>query len=331
MDKNFSFSTPKPQPPQTLPKPANLLFQKKNPVAEVLSPKSDFSWPSRAPHFQPKYKKIDGFKNFEPRESALGKKMLSKRCYPFANYFEKKSQETHSDRTVKAKICPQLFDSNFEMNSQKILQYLSVLPACQKKFLMGRLNSQFSFPIKHKAVEPETMRFARERPGHRVFKENGAENCLRRKKKEECAKCLHLQAIFKRLLDLKNNLYNRTEQTHTLLQTLKKFLPTPHVPFSGNLKEFLVNFLSSTSTEAQHKSLNMVDRILLLAVLIKKQFRFSGIRCFCFGSLKSAEDNPTKKRNDELVKFYIARLFKQIAREEFPELKRERDQMRRFF
>ena len=243
------------------------------------------------------------------------------------------SEDSRSNETIRKEISRDMYDANFNQNSDKIHAYLRQLPDFQRMSLFAGFKKHFSLELSGNEIGekgPTGM------IKNQLSRADGSECTLEKKNFgtgdiDSCKKCAHVGRVFKRLLDLKNNLYNRGEQTAALLDSLKACITAQNAGFSGHLKGFLLSFLCSESTQPQFKFLNAVDRILFLAVLIKKQFRFSGIRCFCWESLKAAEGNETKKRNDELVKFYISRLFKQIAREIFPRLRREKDQMRKFY
>lgn len=242
-------------------------------------------------------------------------------------------EDSRSNETLRKEISRDMYDANFNQNCDKIHAYLRQLPGFQRMSLFAGLKKHFSLKLSgNENSKKGTTGLIK----NQLSRSDGSECNLKKSKfepgeKDSYQKCAHVGRVFKRLLDLKNNLYNRREQTAALLDSLKACITSQNPGFSGHLKGFLLSFLCSESAQPQFKLINAVDRILFLAVLIKKQFRFSGIRCFCWESLKAAEGNETKKRNDELVKFYISRLFKQIAREIFPRLRREKDQMRKFY
>ena len=234
---------------------------------------------------------------------------------------------SNSSEVVSKKSSSLDRELNFKIDDVKVVRYMESLSANRLMDLFQKICCMP--PVKELLNE----QIQRSQAFKEIIKTKEANSIDEPHSNQISPKCesKFLFRIFKHMQDIKCNLYDIRTQTEDLLKILKRHISSEQQVSSGKLILFIIAFLSGRSEATHYAQLTNLEKLLFFSILIKKQYNFNGIKCLCFSSIKVLEGNGTRKRTDELIKFYITKLFKVLARRWFPQLKREKDQLKRFY
>lgn len=270
------------------------------------------------------------------------KKLLAKRSF---HNFETDDLERYA--TGLPEVVYQ--DGRFHENKGKIMDYVSMICETQRRVLiktildLSRIRmADIELSTKCEVSNTSNGETFTVRPGD-VFTLLKGQNAGLAKdpneslpniisKSRKCQRCCKSMVVFKKLMNLKHNRLDVREQTQELIASLKSaFLDSHHAKLSVHFKEFIIDFFMGRSLEMDFERLTRADVLMLLTLMIKKQYPLRDLRCLCFESMKDLESKKTRRRNDELLKFYVNRMFKEIAKEKFPNESKERKQLALFY